>query len=206
MFEKLTGGEVKAATDSSFEPTILVVDDDDNYRKTVAEYLRGEGFEILEASLSSKACALVRQRRPSLVLLDWDLQNYGFRPDEPSTGSEILRVCHELDPLLPVLVMSRAQGLDPQTDSLLAGADGLIKKPFALLSVATLLHPWMARLEAEKNPFTRLSSGIIEKAETVNRAYARAVVERVGSALQAAPKLGLSRQTVASYLASSTIP
>jgi hypothetical protein len=48
----------------------------------------------------------------------------------------------------------------------------------------------------------RLGSGVIETANAATRAYTRAVVERVGSALQAAPKLGLSHQTVASYLAS----
>jgi hypothetical protein len=59
----------------------------------------------------------------------------------------------------------------------------------------------MERLKAENNPFTQLNAGVIETVSAVNRAYTRAVVERVGSALQAAPKLGLSRQTVASYLA-----
>ena len=52
----------------------------------------------------------------------------------------------------------------------------------------------------------RLGSGVIETANAVTRAYTRAVVERVGSALQAAPKLGLSRQTVASYLTSTGMP
>src|SRR5689334_15702136 len=102
---------MKMESGTSFKFTVLVVDDDNSYRKTIVEYLRGEGFEILEANSSSKACALIRENRPSLVLLDWDLQNHNFCPDEPSTGSEILRLCHDLDPLLPVLVMSLAQGV-----------------------------------------------------------------------------------------------
>jgi hypothetical protein len=69
-------------------------------------------------------------------------------------------------------------------------------------SLSALLRRWMGRVKAEKNPFTQLTAGVIETANAVTRAYTRAVVERVGSALQAAPKLGLSRQTVASYLAS----
>ena len=69
-------------------------------------------------------------------------------------------------------------------------------------SLSVLLHRWMVRLKAEENPFTQLTAGVIKPVDAVNRAYARAVVEMVGSALQAAPKLGLSRQTVASYLAS----
>ena len=188
-------------TDTSFKFTVLLVDDHDAYRKQLAEYLRGDGFQVIEASSTSTACAMIREGRASLVLLDWDLQNHHFSPGEPSTGLEILRTCYEVDPLLPVIAMSESE-LYVRDDSLLAGADCFLKKPFARLSLSVLLHRWNARLKAEKNPFTQLTAGVIETANAVTRAYTRAVVERVGSALQAAPKLDLSRQTVASYLAS----
>ena len=110
-----------------------------------------------------------------------------------------------VDPLLPVLVMSGAPGLDARTDSLMAGADCFLQKIFSMSLLTVQLRRWMDRLKAEKNPFTQLSAGVIETVDAVNRAYTRAVVERVGSALQAAPKLGLSRQTVASYLASPSL-
>ena len=197
---------MKTDTDSSFEFTVLIVDDDDKHRIQTAEQLRSEGFRVIETNLSSRACALIRDRRASLVLLDWDLQNHNFCPDEPSTGWQVLQTCHEVNALLPVIVMSKTLEHEAQTDSLLAGADGFLEKPVAKLSLTVHVHRWVARLKAEKNPFTRLTAGVIEKADTVNRAYARAVVEKVGSALQAAPKLGLSRQTIASYLASPSHP
>jgi hypothetical protein len=84
----------------------------------------------------------------------------------------------------------------------MAEADCYLKKPFALQLLTVYLRRWMFRVEAEKNPFTQLSAGVIETADAVSRAYTRAVVEKIGSASQAAPKLGLSRQTIAAYLAS----
>jgi len=194
--------KIKTKIDTSPEFTVLLVEDDDKFRVQLAEYLRAEGFLIVEANSSFQACALIRQRKPSLVLLDWDLHKH-CRPENASTGLEIVRVCREIDPLLPVLVMSGAPGLNSQDDSLMAGADCFIKKLFAMQSLSVLLRRWMARVKAEKNPFTQLTAGVIETTDTVNRAYTRAVVDMVGSALQAAPKLGLSRQTVASYLASA---
>lgn len=191
---------MKTDTDTSFKFPVLLVDDDDNFCRQFAGLLRTAGFQVIEANSSSAACALIRERKASLVLLDWDLQNHSSYPEEPSTGLEILRTCHEVDPLLPVVVMSGAPHLDGYRDSLLAGADCFVKKPLATELLSALLRRWMGRVKAEKNPFTQLNAGVIEKADTVNRAYARAVVEKVGSALQAAPKLGLSRQTVASYL------
>jgi DNA-binding response OmpR family regulator len=194
---------MKKNRDSSCEFTVLVVDDDDKFRKPLAEYLRGEGFRIIEADASSEACALIRKRTVSLVLLDWDLQNHNPRPHESSTGLEILRTCREVDALLPVIVMSSAaERLDVRTDSLLEGADCFLQKVFSFPALTVLLRRWTARLESQNNPFTQLSSGVVETAGSVTRAYTRAVVEKVGSALQAAPKLGLSRQTVASYLTS----
>lgn len=193
---------MKTDTDTSFKFTVLLVEDDDKFRTQLAEYLRAEGFQIVEAKSSSQACAFIRQRKVSLVVSDWDLHKADSCAEDSSTGLEILQTCHEVDPLLPAVVMSGAPGLDVRSDSMMAGADCFLQKPFALQLLSEHLRRWMGRLKAEMNPFTRLTAGAIETVDAVNRAYTRAVVERVGSALQAAPKLGLSRQTVASYLAS----
>jgi DNA-binding NtrC family response regulator len=200
--KKLTRAEMKTDTDSPFEFTVLVVEDDDKFRTQLAQYLRFEGFQIVEANSSSDACALIREHKVSLVVLDWDLHKDNSSPEHPSTGLKILQTCHEVDALLPVVVMSGVSHLDVRGDAMMAGADCFLEKPFALPLLSVNLRRWMGRLKAEKNPFTQLAAGVIETADTVNRAYTRAVVDRVGSALKAAPKLGLSRQTVASYLAS----
>jgi DNA-binding response OmpR family regulator len=205
LLKNLTNRKMKTTTGDYVAETILVVEDDDKFRKQLAQYLRDEGFPIVEANSSSDACALIRKRKVSVVLLDWDLHNANSSPDDPSTGLEILRTCRAVDPLLPVLVMSGAPGLDARSDSLMAGADCFLQKIFSMSLLTVQLRRWMDRLKAEKNPFTQLTAGVIATADAVNRAYTRAVVERVGSALQAAPKLGLSRQTVASYLASPSV-
>ena len=183
-------------TDSSFKFTVLLVDDDDKFRTQLAEYLRGDGFQIVEANCSLEACAFVRQREASLVILDWDLRKDNSSQEAPTTGLGILQTCHEVDALLPVVVMSGAPRLAARDDSMMAGADCFLQKPFLLQLLSEHLRRWMGRVRAEKNPFTQLTAGVIETAAAVTHAYTRAVVERVGSALQAAPKLGLSRQTV----------
>jgi len=192
---------MKMESGTSFKFTVLLVEDDDNFRTHIAQYLRTDGFDIVEASSSAQACSLVRERNISLVLLDWDLHRGVRGPDDPSTGLEILRTCHQIDPLLPVIVMSGDPYLDVRGDSMTEGADCFLKKPFAFPLLSTHLRRWEDRVKAENNPFTQLNSGVIETVAAVNRAYTRAVVERVGSAVRAAPRLGLSRQTVASYLA-----
>jgi len=197
--------KMKTDSDSSFQFTVLLVDDDDIFRRQLAEqlaeYLRDAGFQIVEANSTSQACALIRERKVSLVLLGGWIHRRNTAEDS-STGFEVIRTCHEVDGLLPVVAMSGARDFDARSDSMMAGAYGFLQKPFALPLLTKHLRRWMGRVKAEKNPFTQLTAGVIETANAVTRAYTRAVVERVGSALQAAPKLGLSRQTVASYLAS----
>ena len=71
---------MKTTTSDYDAETILVVDDDDKFRTQLAQYLRDEGFQIVEANSSSDACALIRERKVSLVLLDWDLHKAQFFP------------------------------------------------------------------------------------------------------------------------------
>src|SRR5690349_21131645 len=86
--------DTKMKTDSDSAFTILVVEDDDKFRTQLAQYLRDEGFQIVEANSSGDACALIRRRKASLVVLDWDLHKADSRPDDASTGLKILHAAH----------------------------------------------------------------------------------------------------------------
>jgi CheY-like chemotaxis protein len=50
--------------------SVLVVDDDDAVRHMIVLLLRSHGYETETASDGAQALARMRQRRPSLVLLD----------------------------------------------------------------------------------------------------------------------------------------
>ncbi len=51
-------------------PTILVVDDEEDIRSSVAELLSGVGYRVETASDGADALRRMRARRPDLVLLD----------------------------------------------------------------------------------------------------------------------------------------
>ncbi|MFN2594708.1 MAG: response regulator transcription factor [Actinomycetota bacterium] len=54
--------------------TVLIVDDDDDVRRTLARLLRHSGFEIVaEAHDGSEAVACVAAQKPNIVILDWKL-------------------------------------------------------------------------------------------------------------------------------------
>jgi CheY-like chemotaxis protein len=51
-------------------PTILTVDDEPDALEFLRISLRGEGFEVMEASSGIEALLLIAQRRPDLAIID----------------------------------------------------------------------------------------------------------------------------------------
>lgn len=102
---------------------VLVVDDDEAWRASIATLLERAGFALREAGSCEEALTLARELRPRLVLLEVSL------PD----GSG-LEICRELRDLygneLPIIFVSgeRVEPRDRAT-GLLVGGDDYIVKP-----------------------------------------------------------------------------
>ncbi|MFD1611918.1 sigma-54-dependent transcriptional regulator [Sphingomonas tabacisoli] len=103
---------------------VLIVDDEQDIRDLVSGVLEDEGYATRTAADSDAALDAIRDRRPSLVLLDVWLQ--GSRLDGLETLDEIKR----RDPSLPVLVISGHGNLDTAVAAVRRGAADFIEKPF----------------------------------------------------------------------------
>lgn len=110
---------------------ILIVDDERDIRDLVAGVLEDEGYETRTAADSTSALAALRERRPSLVLLDVWLQ--GSQLD----GLELLDEIKRRDPSLPVLMISGHGNIDTAVTAIRRGAVDFIEKPF---EAEKLLH------------------------------------------------------------------
>jgi two-component system nitrogen regulation response regulator NtrX len=103
---------------------VLIVDDEQDIRDLVAGVLEDEGYTARTAADSDAALDAIRDRRPSLVLLDVWLQ--GSRLD----GLELLDEIKARDPSIPVLVISGHGNLDTAVAAVRKGAADFIEKPF----------------------------------------------------------------------------
>ena len=103
---------------------VLIVDDEQDIRDLVSGVLEDEGYTARSAADSDAALDAIRDRRPSLVLLDVWLQ--GSRLD----GLEVLDEIKRRDPSLPVLVISGHGNLDTAVAAVRRGAADFIEKPF----------------------------------------------------------------------------
>lgn len=103
---------------------ILVVDDEADIRELVSGLLEDEGHAVRVAANSDEALAAIRARKPSLALLDIWMQGGGL------DGLELLDVIKELDPDLPVVMISGHGNIETAVTALQRGAYDFIEKPF----------------------------------------------------------------------------
>jgi len=103
---------------------ILVIDDEADIRMLMCGILRDEGYETREAGSSNEALAAVRQRQPTLVILDIWLQ--GSELD----GLEILKIIRRELPNLPVVMISGHGTIETAVAAIKIGAYDFVEKPF----------------------------------------------------------------------------
>jgi DNA-binding response OmpR family regulator len=121
-------------------PVVLLVDDDAAVRRSIAEGLELEGFDVVLASGGRAALAAVEAVTPAVVVLDLSM------PD--LDGLEVLRRLRESGRDVPVCILSARDEVDDRVRGLEAGADDYVVKPFALEEVAARLHALLRRRPA----------------------------------------------------------
>ncbi len=126
------------------KPTILVVDDERNIRRTLDMILVGEGYTVLCAESGAHAAALAEQHRPDAVILDIVL------PD--IDGIEVLKRIKAQTVDLPVIMISGHGTVQDAVQATRLGAYDFLEKPLSREKVLlTLEHALQARSLAEEN-------------------------------------------------------
>lgn len=101
---------------------ILVVDDEEGLRMTLAANLELDGFEVFEAGSGEDALALARERRFDLVISD--IQMPGI------DGTELFRRLREVSPGTPVVLMTGFALEELVRGAMEQGVYTVLAKPF----------------------------------------------------------------------------
>jgi DNA-binding NtrC family response regulator len=101
--------------------TILVVEDQQSARESMAELLRGEGYEVLEAPDGDTAITLIDKLDIDLVLLDLVLPG--------SDGITVLQHIRERSPQTLVILMTGYASVETAVDAIRLGAQDYLLKP-----------------------------------------------------------------------------
>lgn len=118
---------------------VLIVDDEADVRKTLTDILRAmryaEPLEVEEVSDGRAGLDAVVRQRPDLVLLDLQMP----RMD----GLALLKQIREVEPRLPVIVISATQDNTMSSEALRNGAVAYLPKPFDSRHVEMLVTTFL---------------------------------------------------------------
>jgi DNA-binding NtrC family response regulator len=103
------------------DPPILLVEDKDSLRAMLRHALEAHGHSVIEARDEPEAIRALRTTRPGVVLSDLRL------PDGDGFG--VLRAAKELDPELPVVVMTAYSTIQDAVKAIKEGALDFLAKP-----------------------------------------------------------------------------
>ncbi|PLX40257.1 MAG: Fis family transcriptional regulator [Deltaproteobacteria bacterium] len=127
---------------------ILVIDDEEAIRHSLASVLRDEKYEVALAESGEEGLKMVEEEDPDLVLLDIWLPGID--------GLETLKILKERFPLLPVLIMSGHGSIETAVKATKLGAYDFIEKPLNLDKVfIDIEHALRSSRLAEENIFLR---------------------------------------------------
>ncbi|MEW5725587.1 MAG: sigma-54 dependent transcriptional regulator, partial [Thermodesulfobacteriota bacterium] len=111
--------------------TILIVDDDPQLRTSFMKLLAGEGHVVLTAATGEAGCEQVRTKAPDLVITDIRLPGMD--------GLETFRRMREIEPKLPVIIMTAYGTTETAIEATKMGAFDYVLKPFDIPLIIGLI-------------------------------------------------------------------
>ncbi|WP_316203725.1 response regulator transcription factor [Bradyrhizobium sp. SZCCHNS3051] len=119
--------------------TLLMVEDDPEISRLVSDFMRREGFEIEVAATAPAMDAVLRRRRPDLIILDLMLP-----------GEDGLSICRRLRQSddIPILMLSAKSDEIDRVVGLELGADDYMVKPFGPRELLARVRALLRRTQA----------------------------------------------------------
>lgn len=130
--------------------SILVVEDDNTVRETLALNLNAEGYQVHMAEDGESGLAAAREASPDLVVLDVMLPKLD--------GLTVCRLLRRESAVPIILLTARGTEAD-RIVGLETGADDYIVKPFSLGEFLARVRAALRRGSQTNQPVTRLESG-----------------------------------------------
>ncbi len=105
-------------------PSLLITDDDFDFRQTVQDAFESQGFRTLAAGDGEEALAVVRRETVHVVLLDMHMPRL--------SGLETIRRVKEMQERLPCILISAAMDQTLVEEAQRANAFSILSKPVRL--------------------------------------------------------------------------
>jgi signal transduction histidine kinase/CheY-like chemotaxis protein len=129
------GAAAPAQASSPVRARILVVEDDDVVRTSVAESLQALGHQVIQAADGAAALVQLERERPALMITDYLMPGM--------TGAELMRKARVVFPDMPMIIATGYA--DMRAIEEILGEDMLLRKPFQLADLAASVDRALAK-------------------------------------------------------------
>ncbi len=136
---------------------VLVVDDEDATRSSLADILRLEGCQVKTAANGDRAVEMVKGEVFDLILLDLKMPGMD--------GLEVMRQVHQLSPDTRLILLTAHGSLESAIEALRRGA-----------------HDYLLKPSSPANILRSVQAGLLRRAETQRK---RQLIEQLETSLQA---------------------
>ncbi|MFP4527220.1 MAG: sigma-54-dependent transcriptional regulator [Candidatus Kapaibacterium sp.] len=103
---------------------ILLIDDEKSQREALAGFLQKQNFNVIVADSGSQGVELFRNDNIDIVITDFKM------PD--LSGEDVLRHVREINPIVPVIIMTAFGRIDSAVGLMKTGAFDYLQKPLEL--------------------------------------------------------------------------
>jgi DNA-binding NtrC family response regulator len=131
MTSTTTAEETPPQVSSEQGARVLVVDDEERVRATLAEGLADEGHDVITAGTGAECLAVLDRDAPDVILLDYRL------PDVD--GLRVLSEIHDRMPDAVVVMLTGQSSVDVAVRAMKAGAFHFLTKPLDIEQITSLV-------------------------------------------------------------------
>jgi CheY-like chemotaxis protein len=119
------------------QPTIMVVDDDDDIRQMMRVLLEEDGYSVLEAENGQQAIDIARSASPDLILMDLSMPVLD--------GLTATRRMREIDRVseVPIIAITAHDSPEHRTNASAAGINEYLTKPIDFAKLDSLLDRFL---------------------------------------------------------------
>lgn len=121
--------------------SVLVIDDEEDYRIIIQEVLRGAGMDVRLAKDGEEGLRMLKEAPTDIVLVDWMMPRLD--------GEQFCRAMRAEPKFkdLPVLMLTVRQTADEELEALHFGVDDFVVKPFRAPELLARVRAALRRTE-----------------------------------------------------------
>ena len=121
---------------------ILVVDDEDSIRFGMRDFLEARGYGVVDADGCSKAREAFQASCPDVAVIDYRLHD--------GTAIDLLRSFRQLDPDVPLIVLTAYGSIDLAVQAVKEGAEQFLTKPIEMPALLVMLERLLANRRLQR--------------------------------------------------------